>query len=116
MELDRGNNKKRRNSGRKEKVETSGKRVICIVAMETMGRGMKEWRMRSYLCRRRRGGIRNQNWIFVLPKDIGWTIKKCKFAFSSSPRLPTTKIFLQWKLQKKIVIQQKKTFKGKIKA
>ena len=30
--------------------------------------------------------------------DMGWTIKKCRIAFSALSRLPTKEIFLQWRL------------------
>ena len=36
--------------------------------------------------------------VFVV---MGWTIKKCKFSFSASSRLPTIEIFLQWKSETK---------------
>ena len=39
--------------------------------------------------------------------DIGWTIKKCKLAFSASSRLATIEIFLPWKLQTKYYLWAK---------
>jgi len=46
-----------------------------------------------------KNSVRNVIEYFAVKLDgMGWTIKKCRIAFSASSRLPTKEFFLQWKL------------------